>query len=1550
MLVDAALCQTQDKTIIQEIQQKYDINSLIEVLDTPNDSFHFLEIIVRLLRSIYLNLYFELPKVSETQITKIKEHIYNQLKKTTDLRNISQIRFATESITLLSNCIDIMSKGGRLQTAIGSLLSNLLQDFDVHAIPNAFDFAPGDAQKFLDYDFIDNHNDFVDNEWYERDVVVETHQKQLVAAILRLITKTRFKGLLFEETKFKSDLCTGLRINEQTIEKWIILLILKYADIPFDEDFTDLLFETLLHLQSKPDDSLLIEVKHRPTDQMLTELWSKAYSQARENDKKFTDFAKIVQNAIVSIHNCEITRSTQDLDDITKLIKNISQIQEDNDNSLEQNTDSRFAIILAELLYKIRCNSTLKEIRQNRTINELVVKVYKLLGYFMYNNQQICVRLWHFSHKLFCMKWWNDKLNRYHAEFFLSCVEGLGEYKTTLYTKELFAKVCKSIGHILINELQKEVVNQKDESISKLLTLITQIGEQYEHKTINENEEEIKENSKGKSKSEKENEENNENYEKSVEKLMEVIEDEEEVKNKISFNIPKSKLISEYLKNNFRNESVYKFTYHLIKVQNDQNKNEPQNNKCDSQTMNGFWLSLTKWKIVEVFKGLVRSISKDQDNRYDKRILFILNFIYKAIKYVTQRDQEYQNMKEYQYIMNMLLLTVKSKELMKNNDIKRMFSSEKAINSWFHIIRKDNDFNYISNHVRWIVYEILSEILRIDDQFARTKIMLWTYSIYKNDELLNRFDKLVQHFTDLVIHNEEQFSLICHESDQLSDYLEIHSYMKFLRSLCDNSKEFQDYLRVQHNRIKGTGILPAVTDLIRVFLAFTKYEVALRVWIDAFELVYALINQKVQENKELFMNSEICNYAKKILQIGWFSKDKYLLLNGKEWENKNNPFKSNKLILELKLKALQVINQIYDQKYKYQILISIGKQILDENLMMGYAHLMHLNNGSMHNKFFDKNDKANDNFSIQMLFEWYYLRAKTSDENEIEQKNIIQFYDNESTVDKFYRVASMSFFKIQNLFKNRSFNLSIKECNNHLKSNNFDKNAKNFLESCSSHIEILVSSSLKENVLKGDPFLNFVNNPPEIVNQEKTIVTKYLIIQPRFLLITQKQKTEFWSEFNSDDPKSFCKKLQKYGIEKNHEFSIMDKVQNSWYCLPDWVKRENWFEKLLVLLVFAINVLIFVGYKVDGTSGELRIFNSKTATDIIVYGIGSSIWTGYFYVILIRIIIIIGVTKSKYALQDPDQKTIKSKQRNLWKKLLNLFKVLMANIHNYDLWCLIPCFIFALTAISYRPYFFVFCIIVFLIYSNSLMEVVLALWIPKHRILWTLFLTMCVIYIYSVLSLALFRNDYSQNISNSWDTVFNCYVTIADQWYKNNGLGGFLSINAPAISLNNSFSVNWGRFSFDLIFFIVVPTLLINIIFSIIVDNFAERRAKRDQLRENQLSQCFVCGKLDNDIEDFIQHTKYMHNCWDYVYYIGYLNSTAYEDLVDYADVYVKKMIESNKFEWFPCYFRENSKDLSIASPIQGISSRLDTLEKNIIETKNSITEIKESNKETRKH
>ena len=227
MLADAVMWSTQDKDIIHKIQQKYDLNSLIGVLDMNDESFHLLEVVVWLLRSCYLNPNDQLQIGDEPQISVIKQHIYKQLEKIGDISNISQLRFASESITFLSNCYYKKSKGDKLHTVIGTLLSSLLKDIDVYTLPNAFDFASGDDQTFFDYGLINNHNKIVDNEWYERDVVLETNQKELIAAILRLITKFGFKKLSLNKTELNSELFTCLNMNEQMIEKWIVLLILK---------------------------------------------------------------------------------------------------------------------------------------------------------------------------------------------------------------------------------------------------------------------------------------------------------------------------------------------------------------------------------------------------------------------------------------------------------------------------------------------------------------------------------------------------------------------------------------------------------------------------------------------------------------------------------------------------------------------------------------------------------------------------------------------------------------------------------------------------------------------------------------------------------------------------------------------------------------------------------------------------------------------------------------------------------------------------------------------------------------------------------------------------------------------------------------------------------------------------------------------------------------------------------------------------------------------------------------------------------------------------
>ena len=80
----------------------------------------------------------------------------------------------------------------------------------------------------------------------------------------------------------------------------------------------------------------------------------------------------------------------------------------------------------------------------------------------------------------------------------------------------MFAKVCKSIGDVLVTELQKKLKGINDESKNELLLFITKIGDQYQYKKLKVNEEEEKEEIKEMSNEEsiEENKKENENENK----------------------------------------------------------------------------------------------------------------------------------------------------------------------------------------------------------------------------------------------------------------------------------------------------------------------------------------------------------------------------------------------------------------------------------------------------------------------------------------------------------------------------------------------------------------------------------------------------------------------------------------------------------------------------------------------------------------------------------------------------------------------------------------------------------------------------------------------------------------------------------------------------------------------------------------------------------------------------------------------------------------------------------------------------------------------------
>ena len=66
------------------------------------------------------------------------------------------------------------------------------------------------------------------------------------------------------------------------------------------------------------------------------------------------------------------------------------------------------------------------------------------------------------------------------------------------------------------------------------------------------------------------------------------------------------------------------------------------------------------------------------------------------------------------------------------------------------------------------------------------------------------------------------------------------------------------------------------------------------------------------------------------------------------------------------------------------------------------------------------------------------------------------------------------------------------------------------------------------------------------------------------------------------------------------------------------------------------------------------------------------------------------------------------------------------------------------------------------------------------------------------------------------------------------------------------------RFFFDLSFFIIINIILLNIIFGIIIDSFAELRNARRFKDQDRKNRCFICNierkKFDNEGINFEKH------------------------------------------------------------------------------------------------
>ncbi|XP_013148866.1 PREDICTED: inositol 1,4,5-trisphosphate receptor isoform X2 [Papilio polytes] len=150
----------------------------------------------------------------------------------------------------------------------------------------------------------------------------------------------------------------------------------------------------------------------------------------------------------------------------------------------------------------------------------------------------------------------------------------------------------------------------------------------------------------------------------------------------------------------------------------------------------------------------------------------------------------------------------------------------------------------------------------------------------------------------------------------------------------------------------------------------------------------------------------------------------------------------------------------------------------------------------------------------------------------------------------------------------------------------------------------------------------------------------------------------------------------------------------------------------------------------------------------------------------------------------------------------------------------------------------------------------------------------------------------------SCDSLIMCIVTTLNQGLRNGGGIGDILL-APA-SYEPLFVA---RVVYDLLFYFVVIVIVLNLIFGVIIDTFADLRSEKQQKELILKNTCFICGlnrsAFDNKTVSFEEHIKSEHNMWHYLYFMVLVRV---KDPTEFTgpESYVHSMIKSNNLDWFP--------------------------------------------------
>lgn len=160
---------------------------------------------------------------------------------------------------------------------------------------------------------------------------------------------------------------------------------------------------------------------------------------------------------------------------------------------------------------------------------------------------------------------------------------------------------------------------------------------------------------------------------------------------------------------------------------------------------------------------------------------------------------------------------------------------------------------------------------------------------------------------------------------------------------------------------------------------------------------------------------------------------------------------------------------------------------------------------------------------------------------------------------------------------------------------------------------------------------------------------------------------------------------------------------------------------------------------------------------------------------------------------------------------------------------------------------------------------------------------------------------------NICQSLLECAITYFNFGVRSGGGIGDVTTNEDSKNF-------WLRFTTDLIFFVSVILLLLNMINGVIVTTFSQIREESVTKEEDIGNRCFICSldKLEYEKRkiNFNEHVELEHNTENYIKYLVYVKSINPKDL-DADQSYVVQCLKNKDIAFFPVFRSFSIGDLS---------------------------------------